>query len=368
MSAQVQSQSPPQVPEPQETPTTSRKQKDKQSPPAALETQPSRRRHGRSSLGNLVSRILPSRRAERGHTLRNEFKDDGPLAAADLVFGIIEPQGPADKQALNDPEEVVAIPYGATRIQDRRPTSRHSDSRDEMKRAPAKSTDSQEIPVQSGGNGRAKGKKGLGRLLSLKTTPKHAEDGQEQGYTTSQQQQQPPFHLPSFNFEKDPLPLDFQKPSDDKEGPEVSKTQHMFEAKKARREQRRSLIESGDFLGIQGANPRTGYWDISTPTSSSEPSQLSYETRKKLEQLAKDIDKQKTDYEQAQARYNADLSRVQSLKEQREAEKNELKKRRLKLKQRRYGKWNAGDNGWSSVAEPDLSPIRQSLVGSPVRG
>jgi hypothetical protein len=49
-------------------------------------------------------------------------------------------------------------------------------------------------------------------------------------------------------------------------------------------------------------------------------------------------------------------------------EKAQQKRIEMKMKQRRYGKWKLGEGGWSSVAEPDLSPIEQSLAGSPVVG
>jgi len=49
-------------------------------------------------------------------------------------------------------------------------------------------------------------------------------------------------------------------------------------------------------------------------------------------------------------------------------EKEEQKKVELKRRQRRHGRWRLSENGWSSVAEPELSPIQQSLAGSPVAG
>lgn len=152
------------------------------------------------------------------------------------------------------------------------------------------------------------------------------------------------------------------------ENSEMTKTQKMFEDKKARREQRRSLRESGDFLGVQGANPRTGYWDVSSGTSSSEPSQKSEETKKKLDEEAKNIEEQKQRYEEAKAKHQAELARVQSLRDNKKREKEKRKRMELKMKQRRHGKWKLSEDGWRSVAEPELSPIVQSVVGSPARG
>lgn len=139
---------------------------------------------------------------------------------------------------------------------------------------------------------------------------------------------------------------------------QITTAQQMFEEKKARREQRRSLKESGDYLGVQGANPRTGYWDVS---SGSEPSQMSEETKRKLDEEAREVAERKRRYEEAEMKHRIELERVQSM---REKKKNMEKK----MKQRRRGKWQLSENGWSSVAEPELSPIIQSVVGTPIAG
>lgn len=165
--------------------------------------------------------------------------------------------------------------------------------------------------------------------------------------------------MPLFHVEKEPL-LDVDV--------ELSKAQRIFEDRKARREKRRSLQASGDFLGVQGANPRTGYWDASTGTSSSEPSQISEETKRKLDREAHEIEESKRKWVEAQLKHEVELERVQRAREQKRKEREEQKKLEVRLKQRRRGKWRLSENGWSSVAEPDLSPIVQSLAGSPVRG
>ncbi|KAK2626402.1 hypothetical protein QTJ16_004664 [Diplocarpon rosae] len=152
--------------------------------------------------------------------------------------------------------------------------------------------------------------------------------------------------------------VDLQMPSfsgvSDKK--EATAAQQIFEDKKSRRQQRRSLKDSGDYLGVQGANPRTGYWDVS---SGSEPSQMSDETKRKLDEEARKVAEQKSRYEEAESKHRLELERVMSMREKK-------KKLEQKMKQRRRGKWKLSENGWSSVAEPDLSPIVQSLVGTPV--
>ncbi|TAQ84405.1 hypothetical protein B7494_g7275 [Chlorociboria aeruginascens] len=147
----------------------------------------------------------------------------------------------------------------------------------------------------------------------------------------------------------------------------ATKTQEMFADKKRRREQRRSLKESGDFLGVQGANPRTGYWDISTGTSSSEPSQESEATRRRLREQARQLEDQRARYLEALKAEKSELERVQTARDHKKTEKAEKKRLEVKLKQRQQGRWKPTENGWSSVAEPDLTPIEQSLAGSPVK-
>jgi hypothetical protein len=366
MSSQLRKQSLPGS-QRREEPAISRRPKDKPLPPAALETQNSRRRRGRSSsLGNLVSRILPSRRAERGHTLRNEYRDDDPFSATDLVFGMTEPEEHPNIKDLKDMEDVNGGPHGIPRAQSHRSTVHKGHIRGRMEEPLHMPTENERAVADE--EGISKKKKGKEKMLSMKSAPTRDDGDMPHDYTVSQQQQHP-FHLSPLNFENDALGLNFQKSTPATEdAEEISKTQQIFAEKKARREQRKSLIESGDFLGVQGANPRTGYWDVSTATSSSNPSQPSYETKKKLEQQAKEVEEQRVMYEEAQAKYNAGLERAQTLKAKREADKLEQKRVQSRLKQRRRGRWNAGDNGWSSVAEPDLSPIGQSLVGSPVKG
>ncbi|KAL2061655.1 hypothetical protein VTL71DRAFT_7032 [Oculimacula yallundae] len=143
--------------------------------------------------------------------------------------------------------------------------------------------------------------------------------------------------------------------SDEKQ---ITTAQQTFEDKKNRRLQRRSLKESGDYLGVQGANPRTGYWDVS---SGSEPSQISEETKRKLDEEALEVAERKRRYEEAEKKHRVELQRVQTMRENK-------KKMEKKMKQRRRGKWQLSENGWSSVAEPNLSPIMQSVVGTPVAG
>ncbi|KAG9241512.1 hypothetical protein BJ878DRAFT_482880 [Calycina marina] len=139
---------------------------------------------------------------------------------------------------------------------------------------------------------------------------------------------------------------------------EISMAQRLFEQKQEERKNRRDFRQSGDYLGVQGFNPRTGFCDASL--SSSGPSQESEDT-KRIRQEEADAAERKSiaDEEAAQAKEAV---------ERREASKAEQRKNNQVLQQRRQGRWKMGDHGWKSVAEPQLSPIIQSAIASPVRG
>ena len=119
-----------------------------------------------------------------------------------------------------------------------------------------------------------------------------------------------------------------------------SKTQQMFYDKKAQRINRRSLKESGDYLGVQGANPRTGIWDPSA--SSSDPSQMSEEARKRLDEEAKNVAEQKRRYDEAQAKLHEEHLQRRAARERRRAQKSEQRREEMRLRQRRHGRWRMG--------------------------
>ncbi|CAK7270826.1 hypothetical protein SEPCBS119000_004283 [Sporothrix epigloea] len=98
--------------------------------------------------------------------------------------------------------------------------------------------------------------------------------------------------------------------------------------------ERKSLKESGDYLGVQGINPETGQLDVLTPTTGSK-STLSSGT-----------------------------SAVPSGSYQSSMERYEKDKERLR-RQQSLIRWRRETGQWSSVAEPGLSPIEQSRDTTP---
>ena len=126
---------------------------------------------------------------------------------------------------------------------------------------------------------------------------------------------------------------------------------------KARRLQRQSLKESGDYLGVQGVNPHTGEPDALSPTDSSAASIVSHqETVHSVMSTWRDIWKHNRHHRprgspgQDERVKDGDVSLSRSHKG--------------KQKVKDLGKavrWKRRAGQWSSLQEPDLSPIAQSL-------
>jgi hypothetical protein len=359
---------------------TSRAQRDKlsKSPPVAFNTKPVGRGHFRSpSFGGFVSRLLPSRRQEKGHTLRSQFNDDGTQDAVGLVFNLPSTQsrksstehkgfGAAIKRSW--PRKVVdatvdcQTPGGVdeqpSRIDGQPEQCRRFSLGDMVGIARRTRQSGSDETRGAPTTGDMKKVNALSRMIdSLKRTK--GEQKREKSNSDPSQSQTTQL------LENRKSCLEVAKVSDEKE---ITKAQRIFEDKKFQRDQRRYLRDSGDFLGVQGANPRTGYWDISDTTSSTEQSQMSEQTKLKLDQQVRELAKQKKKYEEAQKSHRAELMRLEALKELKKKEKEEQKKIESKMRQRRTGKWRATETGWSSVFEPELSPIPQSEPGTPVAG
>jgi hypothetical protein len=138
----------------------------------------------------------------------------------------------------------------------------------------------------------------------------------------------------------------------------------MYQDKRARREQRRSFRGSDDFLGVQGANPRTGFPDPSIATSSSTGDVISEPTRQKLEEDGRMMESARREYQAALERRERELRRLEMERERRRKDKRV----ELRARMRREGRWRSEGSQWNMVAEPLLSPILQSTAGSPTRG
>lgn len=125
-----------------------------------------------------------------------------------------------------------------------------------------------------------------------------------------------------------------------------SRSLQLYLERREKRRQRRSLKESGDYLGVQGINPTTGEMDVLTPSSSSAATTSSSLLSKREA------------YERARCALRAEKMR-----------KWEMDKDALKRERRRKVRWTRRVEGWRSVLEPELSPIAGSspATSSPER-
>ena len=98
---------------------------------------------------------------------------------------------------------------------------------------------------------------------------------------------------------------------------------------------------------------------------------MSEPTRQKLEEDKKRMQNASREYKDALKRRETELRRLGMEKERRRREKKErAEKKRMELRARvrKEGRWKNEGNRWSMVTEPELSPILQSIAGSPMRG
>ncbi|ROW09815.1 hypothetical protein VMCG_02660 [Cytospora schulzeri] len=127
-----------------------------------------------------------------------------------------------------------------------------------------------------------------------------------------------------------------------------SRTQQLYLERREKRRLRRSLKESGDFLGVQGINPATGELDVLTPSSSSAG---------EFSSLARAVQDRRESYESARRQLEAEKMR-----------KWERDKQAIRAEHRSNVRWTKKRSGWSSAIEPNLSPIAQSSAATTPRG
>lgn len=126
-----------------------------------------------------------------------------------------------------------------------------------------------------------------------------------------------------------------------------TRTQQLYLAHREKRRLRRSLRDSGDYLGVQGINPVTGELDVLTPTSSS---------ASEFASLTQTLADRRGAYEKARRQLQAEKMR-----------KWERDKEAIRAEHRNNVRWMKRRSGWSSAIEPALSPIAQSSAATTPR-
>ncbi|KAK7704920.1 hypothetical protein SLS64_008268 [Diaporthe eres] len=137
------------------------------------------------------------------------------------------------------------------------------------------------------------------------------------------------------------------EPSPSSNSTPSTRTQQLYLAHREKRRLRRSLRESGDYLGVQGINPATGELDVLTPTSSS---------ASEFASLAQTVANKRSAYESARRQLQAEKMR-----------KWERDKEAIRAEHRNNVRWMKRRSGWSSAIEPALSPIAQSSAATTPR-
>ncbi|KAB5572530.1 hypothetical protein GE09DRAFT_1217088 [Coniochaeta sp. 2T2.1] len=136
-----------------------------------------------------------------------------------------------------------------------------------------------------------------------------------------------------------------------------------LDAKRETRRLRRSLKDSGDFLGVQGVNPQTGVMDVLTPTSSS-PTDRTMMSAPEPKGHSESMDDFRAEYHHGPRTRDAEEASLERLRQEQERlDKIQRKKDSIRAFQQRV-RWRKDTNQWSSVAEPDLSPIADASTRS----
>ncbi|KAI8633369.1 hypothetical protein F5Y19DRAFT_490551 [Xylariaceae sp. FL1651] len=143
--------------------------------------------------------------------------------------------------------------------------------------------------------------------------------------------------------------------------PTRNEISHQLKAKEDTRRRRRSLKESGDWLGVQGADPYSGQFVVLTPTSTLSTDTTTPSTKKRLASLSRKKKNAKLAYKQAKWEEATERERALMDKERLKLEKIQRAKEELQQQQQQFAKWSQHKRQWSSAAEPNLSPIAQSV-------
>lgn len=282
-----------------------------------------------TSLSNFISKLLPSHRAEQGGTARDpRATNDNESAYRDLGINpndLTEWNLPQDAPFRPPrPEETVRsrLPIDHNRATNRgRPLTR--DAVDHPSRIPKYASKSH-FPWSP---------KSLGEHLALKD---------------SSAARTLPSKLPPIA---------------------TSEIHDALKAKEAIRRNRRSLKESGDWLGVQGADPYSGEFAVLTPTSTLSSDTTPLSAKYRLAELSERQRGAIAAYEEARLEEQVETERILLQKERAKLEKMEhAKEERRQLQQDKLPTWSQHRRRWSSVAEPGLSPIPQSLRSNKVGG
>ncbi|KAL5348375.1 hypothetical protein ACLOAV_006857 [Pseudogymnoascus australis] len=301
-----------------------------------------------TSLKRTFSKILPANRSERGGTLRDS-QGQGDVIGS---IGAAEDSGKENKETREERRSEEGEGRRAKSWSPRKGEVQGSSE----EAAPQKDVDKES---EKGGNA-------FQRFLGLRRTSLPPSSTPAQSSSTRRLSLRRPKAKKAIHFASPPIQPPPAPPSRPSTSPSPQlDSQQMYDQKRLRREQRRSYRSSEDYLTIAGANPRTGYWDVNTAigsTSSSEAADRARAREMEIEENRRRLEAAKKELEEALGRKEEEV-REREAKRARRRERDEA--RRREKRGREAGRWRAEGEGWMMVREPELSPIVQSLAGSP---
>ncbi|KAK3368928.1 hypothetical protein B0T24DRAFT_680996 [Lasiosphaeria ovina] len=297
----------------------------------------SNRRNFAASFASFFSKLRPSKRAERGGTIRPQDGDGHIDADQEIRGGRTSSDVPIPRRASSktgqgtsplDQHDSDMIPAGLWNMPTTLPRRFQSTNRKAFARRPLATAAANQV------------------LAANNRPPRGAACSPVGNYTTpiadSHDVLLPRGQQKNGWADMPARSQSISKPSD--------RVRELFLEKQEARRQRRTLKECGDYLGVTGVNPYTREMDVLTPTTSSDDA-LSPANSQLAELAQKAHD--------AQAAYKQAKREMQTLKEQERWERVENRKDAIRLGQKEV-KWHHEKGQWSSAAEPKLSPIAQS--------
>jgi hypothetical protein len=336
----------------------------------------------KSSFNDLISRLHPANRQERGHTLR-------PTTASDQISpSRVQPAH--DSPSTNDDDTPVAVSLGRRRLSKILGSVRSgtpstikvghraehtSESIDSQASTVVQQAQSTRSKVLGSMKSRASSTSSIGYRVECTAESAHIQPLQRTrsillGLVKSKASSTDIRHRAGYTAENARLQASpVQQPAceteavvDDKE---ITAEQKINNLKTAHKQHRRSLRASGDFLGVRGANPRTGRYDVSEGTTSTELSRFSDDYKRKIEceKLRQDAPKPLSPGMQeslTEVLRKAELEKAQKKQEER-TERNRRVAEREARNQQRVIKWTPDKDSWN---KSPLSPIPQSPTRS----
>ncbi|KAK5633853.1 hypothetical protein RRF57_009567 [Xylaria bambusicola] len=282
----------------------------------------------KTSLSNFISKILPSHRPEQGGTARGpHVTNDSDSAYIDLGMN------PNDLTEWNLAQDPPVRPP---------PPEQITNSHQHMNKNPST-------------------QRGRSRLRDKLIQPSRI----------PQQTTGPDFPLPRKSLEGPQARESSSRAWRQRDKSQPITTDEIHDAlktKEARRKSRRSLKESGDWLGVQGADPYSGEFAVLTPTSTLSSETTPPSAKYRLAQLSERRRGAIAAYEEARLEEQAETEKILLRKGRSRLEKMEDAKEQRRQLQPKFPTWSQQRRRWSSVHEPVLSPIPQSLKSNKIDG